>query len=90
MDPRVDQTRDSRRESSAFVTLGVPPRGSGEDSRYAENVIPFASGTIPAGASFMSFLITPSASIAIQENSSWRVELRAVLALAFPVILQVR
>lgn len=38
---------------------------------------------------FLSFLITPSASIAIQENSSWRVELRAVLALAFPVILQV-
>ncbi|MEW5310402.1 MAG: hypothetical protein WDW38_002203 [Sanguina aurantia] len=37
---------------------------------------------------FLSFLITPSASIAIQENSSWRVELRAVLALAFPVILQ--
>ncbi|MEW5307134.1 MAG: hypothetical protein WDW36_009549 [Sanguina aurantia] len=37
---------------------------------------------------FMSFLITPSSSIAIQENSSWRVELRAVLALALPVVLQ--
>ncbi|MEW5307132.1 MAG: hypothetical protein WDW36_009547 [Sanguina aurantia] len=37
---------------------------------------------------FMSFLITPSDSISIQENSSWRVELRAVLALALPVVLQ--
>lgn len=74
---------------SVFVTLPL------DDDLASGKAAPISNASHSAGvlprapASFMSFLITPSASIAIQEHSSWRVELRAVLALAFPVILQV-